>query len=81
MDGHAAVALIVVGGVQRSVDRDLLVVDAETVVVGVRAGKEAVLEDWVRRGFNAGDRVQCYLFDFGKVVLRVLVEVELAEPL
>jgi hypothetical protein len=58
--------------VKRSVDGDLLVVDAEAVALGVGVGEEAGLEDRVSGGFDAGHQVgwgEGDLFDFGEVVL------------
>jgi hypothetical protein len=81
---HCAVALEIgdaVGGAG-GVDRELLVVDAYTVAVGVWVGEEAGLEDWVWGGFDTGDQVgwvEGYLFDLGEVVLCVLVEGEDAD--
>jgi hypothetical protein len=41
--------------VDRRVDGDLLVVDAEAVALGVGVGEEAGLEDGVGGGLNARD--------------------------
>lgn len=84
VEGHVAIALEVghtVGGAA-AVDGELLVVDADAVAVGVGVGEEAGLEDWVRRGLNAGKQVggvECCLFDFGEVVLGVFIEFETAD--
>lgn len=81
---HVAVALEVghaVGGAA-AVDGELLVVDADAVAVGVGVGEEAGLEDGVGRGLDAGKHVggvEGCLFDFGEVVLGVLVEFEAAD--
>jgi hypothetical protein len=59
------------------VDRELLVVYADAVVVRVRVGEEAGLEDGFGRRLNARrhmDRVEGDLLDFGNVVLYVFVE-------
>ena len=69
-------------GATRLIDGDLLVIDAETVAVGIRVRKETGLQDRVGRGLNSGDGVRGReggLFDLGKVVYRVLVEGHLAE--
>lgn len=82
VDCHGTVTLEGVEGVQRRVDGDLLVVDAETVAVGVGVGEEAGLEDGVGGGLDAGDEVgggEGNLLDLGEVVLGVLVQGELAE--
>lgn len=82
INGHDTVALIRVKSAEGLVDGDLLVVDAETVAVGIWVGEEAGLQDGVGGGLDAGDHVaggEGDLFDFGKVVLRVLVESEFAK--
>ena len=82
VDGHDAIALVGVESPQGLVDGDLLVVDAQTVAVGVRVAEQAGLEDRIRGGLDAGDHVRGRegdLFDLGEVVFRVLVEDELAK--
>ena len=82
VDGHGAVALEGVEGVERRVDGDLLVVDAEAVAVGVWVREEARLEHRVGRRLDSRDHVagrEGHLLDLGKVVLDVLVERELAD--
>jgi len=64
------------------VDRQLLVVGADSVPVRVRVREESALQDRVGRGLDTGDevrRVEGGLLDFGKVVLRVPVEDDLAK--
>lgn len=83
VDGHEAVALVGVEGVLGGVYWDLLVVDAQAVAVRVAVREEARLQDRVGRGLDAGHQVRGRkgdLLDLGKVVLRVLVEGQLAEP-
>ena len=82
IDGHDTVALIGVESAEGLVDRDLLVVDAEAVAVGIWVGEEAGLQDGVGGGLDTGDHVawgEGDLFDFSKVVLCVLVESEFAK--
>ena len=70
-DSAGAVALEGRVGVQGAVDGDLLVVDAETVALGVGVAEEAGLEHGVDGGFDAGDEVgggEGELFDVGEVV-------------
>ena len=79
---HGTVTLEGVECVKGRVDWDLLVVDAETVAVGIGVGEEAGLEDWVGGGLDAGDEVRGRegdLLNLGEVVLGVLVEGVLAE--
>ena len=82
VDGHDAVALVGVEGAQGCVDRDLLVVDAEPVAVGVGVGKESGLQDWISGGLDARDHVgggEGHLLDFGEVILGIAVEGEAAK--
>lgn len=65
-----------------SVDWQLLVVDSETVTVGVRVREETGLEDGVGGWLDTGDEMgggESDLLDLGEVVLRVLVQDELAD--
>ena len=82
VDGHDAVALVGVEGAQGCIDGNLLVVDAESVAVGVRVGEESGLQDWVGGGLDARDHVgggKGHLLDFGKVIFGIAVEGEAAE--
>ena len=82
VDGHDAIALVRVEGADGRVDRDLLVVDAKSVAVGVGVGEESGLQDWVGRGLDAGDHMgggEGHLLDFGKVIFRIAVEGEAAK--
>lgn len=47
-----------VEGSEGSVDGNLLVVDAETVAVGVWVGEETRLKDWVSGWLDAWDHVR-----------------------
>lgn len=79
---HEPVALEVCDGDKRRVDGDLLVVDTETVAVGVGVGEKTALENWVRAGLDTGHEVrrcESDLLDLGKVVFGVLVEHDLAD--
>ena len=83
-ESHGAIALEVGHRVWAHglVDRELLVVDADTVSVCVRVREETGLKDWVGRGLNAGHHVRGVerdLLDLGKVVGGILVEGELAD--
>jgi hypothetical protein len=81
-EGRGTIPLEIVDGVYGRVDGELLVVDTETVAVGVRVGKESGLEDGIRRGLDVRDemrRRESSLLNLGEVVLRVLVEDELSE--
>jgi hypothetical protein len=63
------------------VDGKLLVVRPETVAMGIGIREETGLEDGIRGRLNVRNKVRrCKgdLFDFGKIVLRVLVENDLA---
>lgn len=79
--GHGTVALERVEGVERPVDGDLGVVDAQPVAVRVRVGEEPRLQDRVGRGLDAGDQVRRRegdLLHLGKIVVRVAVQRQLA---
>lgn len=82
VDGHGAVAVERGEGGQRTIDRDLVGVGAESVAMGVGVGEETGLEDRVGGGLDAGHHVgrrEGGLLDFGEVVLWVPVEGEAAE--
>ena len=81
---HRAITLEVASleGVARSIDWKLLIVDANTVTVGVCVREQTRLEDWVRRGLDARDQVrwaESDLLDLGEVVDGVLIESELTD--
>lgn len=82
LDIHVAVAVPGAEGLERAVNRDLLVVAAETVAVGIRVGEETGLQDGVCGGFDARNHVgrrESGLLDLCEVVLGVTVEGELSE--
>ena len=61
------------------IDRDLVVVYAEAVPLGVTVGKEPPLEHLVGRETDAGHdigRIEGGLFDLGEIVLRVFVQLQ-----
>jgi hypothetical protein len=81
-EGSGTIPLEVVDGTDGRIDGELLVIDTETVAVGVRVGEESGLEDGIRRGLDVGDemrRRESSLLNLGEVVLRVLVEDELSD--
>lgn len=81
INGHKAIALRGVECAHGAINGDLLVVDAETVTVGVGVGKKAGLEDRIGRGLNTGNQVRWgegNLLNLGEVILGVLVQGELA---
>ncbi len=76
---HGAVAVEAVVRAAGGVDRDLVVVHAEPVALGIAVGKETPLEHLVGRKPDAGDdvgRVEGRLLDLGEVVFRVAVQLE-----
>ncbi|OPY90658.1 MAG: hypothetical protein A4E72_00541 [Syntrophus sp. PtaU1.Bin208] len=76
---HQAVAVVAVIRATGGVDGNRKVVDAEPVTLGVAIGEEAPLEHLVGREADAGNdmgRIEGRLLDLGKVVLRVLVQLE-----
>lgn len=83
VDDHESVS-DVVGylGAVGAVDGDLLVIDSETVTMGVRVGEESSLEHFVERGFDTWDEVgrrEGRLLGFSEVILRVAVEYEFSD--
>ncbi len=82
VDSHDAITLIGVEGADGLVDGDLLVVDAQTVAMGVGVGEETGLEHRIRRRLHAWDhmrRGEGDLFNLGKVIFWVLVEAKSTE--
>jgi hypothetical protein len=66
----------------RAVDGDLLVVDTESVSVGISIGEKSSLEHFVGRSFNTGDHMnggEGGLFDFSEVVIGVSVKNHLTD--
>lgn len=79
---HRAVTLEGVERLQRAVDGDLLVVDTQAVAVGVWVREETRLQDRVGRRLDTRDHVrgrERHLLDLSEVVLRVLVQSDLAK--
>lgn len=77
-----AIALEVVNRVYGCIDRELLIVDSKTVAVGVWIREETGLEDRVGGWLDVRDKMgrrESDLLDLCKVILRVLVENELAD--
>lgn len=82
IDGHGAITLEGVECLERSIDRNLLIVGSKTVTMGIRVRKESGLEDRVDGGLNTRHQVRRRkgnLLNLGKVVFRVLVEGEFAK--
>src|SRR6266850_1279487 len=76
------VTLEVCDGYDRGVDWELLIIDTETVAVRVGVREEPALQDWVGTWLNAGHSVgrrKCSLFYLRKVILRVLIQYDLAD--
>lgn len=85
VEGHAAISLEVVGVLdERLVDRQLLVVNTNSVPVGVGVREESGLKDrvggWLKSR-NEMSWVVGNLLDLGEVVLDVAVELDLAKRL
>lgn len=55
---RCTIALEVGNGVQRSIDRELLVVDTKTVTVGIWVREQAGLQNWIRRRFDVGNEMR-----------------------
>ena len=74
---HGAVAVVAVKWTAGGVDRDQVVIHAESVALGIAVGKEPSLQHFVRRKTDAGhdvSRVEGRLLNLGKVVFRVAVQ-------
>lgn len=82
IDSHSAITLEGVECFERSIDRNLLVVGSKTMTMGIRVREESGLEDRVDGGLNTRHQVRRRkgnLFNFRKIVLRILVEGEFAK--
>ena len=83
IDVHGTISLVVAeSGSVRAVDRDLVVVGAESVTMGVWVGEESSLEHFVEGGLHAGYHVrggEGDLFDFGEEVLWITIEDDTAD--
>ena len=82
VDSHDTIALIGIECTDRGVDRNLLVVYAETVTLGVWVTEKTGLEDWICGGFHARDHVrgrESDLFYFGKVILWISIQMEFSK--
>lgn len=71
-------------GHKRTVDGNLVEVDADSVILRIAVEEHAELQQGVRAVFNAGDhasRGECRLFNIAMEILGVLVEAEFTELL
>ena len=79
---HHAITLVVVDRADRTVDRQLLGVGTDTVAVCIGVGPQTSLQHAVRGGADTRHEVgrrEDGLFDFREVVLRVAIELHLAD--
>lgn len=63
------------------IDRDLSIVDAQTMTMGIRVREKTTLKHTIRRNVNTRNNVsrgESSLFNFGKVVFRITVKSHLA---
>jgi hypothetical protein len=78
VDRHETVSLSIDDSASvRAVDGDLLVVDSQSVSVGISIGEESTLQHLIVGGFNTRNemtRGESSLFDFSKIVFGVLVQ-------
>lgn len=82
VDVHGSITLEGVESLERRIDGDLLVVDTQTVAVGIGVGEQARLQDGVGGRLNTWNQVrrrESNLLNLGEVVLDVSVQGELAE--
>ena len=78
---HSSYTVTVIAVVRTTgrIDRNLVVVHAEAVPLGVTVGKEPPLEHLVGRETNARHdicRIEGGLFDLGEIVIRVIVQLQ-----
>ena len=75
---HESVSLVICNlGAKRPVDRNLSVVNAKTMAMGVRIREKTSLKHLVDGGLNSGNHVarrKGCLLDLGKVVCRIPIE-------
>jgi hypothetical protein len=77
IDSHETIALVVSNTRVRLVDRDLSIVDAQTVTVGIGVREETTLQHTIGGDVNTGDGMrgrESSLLGFGKVVFGVTVQ-------
>src|ERR1700730_7318091 len=82
VSSHCAVAVIAVERAFRCVDRDVVVIDPQTVALRISIGEETSLQHLVRRIADARHDVgrrKRRLFDFGEDVFRVPIELEISD--
>ena len=82
IDAHLAIPVVTVDRAARRVDRDLVVVDAEAVALGVAVGEQAALQHLVRRKVDAGNdirRIERRLLDVQEIVGRIAVQLEITD--
>lgn len=81
-DRHESIALII-GHLRskRAIDRNLLVIHAQSIKMGILVGEKASLQHLVGTRLDArnhiGDVESC-LFDFGEIVGRIAIQDDLA---
>ena len=76
------VETLILSSHEGAVDRDLVQIDTDTVILRVAVEEHAELEKRVRRVLNTGDqaaRGECGLFYVTVIILRILVEHKAAE--
>ena len=77
-----AVPVVAVEGAFRRIDRNLMMIDAESIALRIAIRKQARLQHLVRREADAGHdggRIEGGLFDFGKEIFRIAVEFKFAD--
>jgi hypothetical protein len=81
VDGHESITLEVGNGYQGCIDGNLLVVDSQSVSVGVGVGEQSALQDGISTWLDTRYQVRWRegrLLNLGKVVLWVLVQGDLS---
>ena len=78
------IALMVVKGTGRAVDRNLREVGPDALDLGINIGKKTTLEEWVVGEINSGNdvaRMKGDLLGLGKEIVRIAVEYHLSNAL
>lgn len=77
VNAHRTIAVIAVDGAARGIDRNPVLIDAQSITLGIALKEQSCLQHLVRRATDTGDdsgRIEGRLLDFGEEVFRVAVK-------